>query len=213
MTQAPLPDQGPLAILRRFARPRPPAERCELCALALAPEHPHLMELATRKIVCSCDPCAVLFSDQQGGRFKRIPRQGRYLPGFHLSDRQWEDLHIPIKLAFLFHHGLTGQIMALYPSPAGAIDAPLPLETWPDLVAFNPILTRMEPDVEALLVNRVGDLRDHYLAPIDECFRLVGLIRSHWRGLSGGMEVWGEITRFFARLRERSWDCGEAGDA
>ena len=36
----------------------------------------------------------------------------------------------------------------------------------------------MEPDVEALLINRVGPAREYFLAPIDECYRLVGLIRT-----------------------------------
>jgi hypothetical protein len=42
------------------------------------------------------------------------------------------------------------------------------------------------------------------LVPIDECYSLVGLIRMHWRGLSGGREVWEKIDRFFENLRERS---------
>ncbi len=67
----------------------------------------------------------------------------------------------------------------------------------------------MQPDVEALLVNRLGaargsDVAEYYLAPIDECYKLVGLIRSHWRGLSGGSEVWPQIGQFFAQLKERS---------
>jgi hypothetical protein len=62
----------------------------------------------------------------------------------------------------------------------------------------------MEPDVEALLVNRAGEARDYFIAPIDRCFELVGLVRTHWRGLSGGTDVWEKIHEFFARLRERS---------
>ena len=55
----------------------------------------------------------------------------------------------------------------------------------------NPVLESLEPDVEALLVNRVGHAREasaaeYYIAPIDACYQLVGLIRVHWRGLSGG---------------------------
>jgi len=65
----------------------------------------------------------------------------------------------------------------------------------------------MEADVEALLINRIGLARDYYLAPIDECYRLVGLIRMHWRGLVGGALVWGEIARFFAELRLRGEKC------
>ena len=48
------------------------------------------------------------------------------------------------------------------------------------------MLAELEPDVEALLVNRMKGERAYYRAPIDECFKLVGLIRMHWRGLSGG---------------------------
>jgi hypothetical protein len=94
--------------------------------------------------------------------------------------------------------------MALYPGPAGAIESLLDLGAWSDLVRDNPILDQLESDVEALLVNRVGPTREYYLAPIDTCYELVGLIRTNWRGLSGGQEVWEEIGRFFARMKERS---------
>ena len=52
----------------------------------------------------------------------------------------------------------------------------------------NPALQEMEPDVEALLVNRIGHARgfsdpEYYIVPIDECFKLVGLIRTRWQGL------------------------------
>ncbi|MCI0457287.1 MAG: DUF5947 family protein [Gemmataceae bacterium] len=201
MTAIPSPERGSLAALNRFARPRPAVERCELCSLALLPEHPHLLELTTRRITCSCDACAVLFTGQEGARFRRIPRQGQLLAGFELPDVLWDHLHIPIKLAFLFHNSAADRAVALYPSPAGAVEALLPQETWPELLARNPVLSEFEPDVEALLVNRVGERRDCYRAPIDECFRLVGLIRTHWRGLSGGSEVWEVIERFFARVR------------
>jgi hypothetical protein len=50
----------------------------------------------------------------------------------------------------------------------------------------------------------VDSKREYYLAPIDVCFELVGLIRVHWRGLSGGEIVWGEIDRFFSRLQMQS---------
>jgi hypothetical protein len=200
MTPTPAPERGPLAALRRFARPRPAVERCELCSLTLPPEHPHLLELANRRITCSCDACAVLFAGQEGAHFRRIPRQGQLLASFELPDALWDHLHVPIKLAFLFRNSSVDRAVALYPSPAGAVEATLPQETWAELLARNPVLGELEPDVEALLVNRVGERRDCYRAPIDECFRLVGLIRTHWRGLSGGVEVWEAIERFFARL-------------
>lgn len=67
----------------------------------------------------------------------------------------------------------------------------------------------MEADVEALLVNRVEYSRgtekaEYFIAPIDECYRLVGVIRAGWRGLSGGTEVWRDVHRFFDGLRRRA---------
>jgi hypothetical protein len=50
-----------LASLRRFARPRPLRERCDLCDADLADEHAHLLELSNRRLVCACDACAILF--------------------------------------------------------------------------------------------------------------------------------------------------------
>jgi hypothetical protein len=40
--------------------------------------------------------------------------------------------------------------------------------------------------------------------PIDECYTLVALIRSTWKGLAGGEEVRRELEQFFERLRERA---------
>jgi hypothetical protein len=194
--------QGPFAALRRFVQARPAVERCELCACVLPPEHPHLLELTSRQVACSCDACALLFpGGVQGARFRRIPRDARPLPDFRLGDGLWERLRVPIGLAFFYLDSRTGKPAAVYPSPAGPMQALLPLEAWPELVADNPALAEMEPDVLALLVNRVFTPHECFLAPIDECFRLVGLIRGHWRGLSGGSEVWDEVSRFFARLR------------
>jgi hypothetical protein len=62
----------------------------------------------------------------------------------------------------------------------------------------------MEPDVEALLVNRSRGARQYFLVPIEDCYALVGLIRTRWRGLTGGQEVWEEIESFFGSLAERS---------
>ena len=119
---------------------------------------------------------------------------------FRLTDAQWEDLHLPINLAFFFHSTRAGRVVAVYPSPAGGTESLLTLEAWQQLEEDNPVLREFEPDVEALLVNRLGPAREHYRAPIDACYRLVGLIRTSWRGLSGGAEVWQEISRFFADL-------------
>ncbi len=127
-----------------------------------------------------------------------MPRRVDFLSDFRLTDAQWEELHLPINLAFFFRSSRAGRVVAVYPSPAGGTESLLGLESWNLLEEENPVLRELEPDVEALLVNRVGRSREHYRVPIDACYRLVGLIRANWRGLSGGAEVWEEIRQFFA---------------
>jgi hypothetical protein len=97
----------------------------------------------------------------------------------------------------------------LYPSPAGAVEASLSEDDWAEILQANPILSELQPDIEALLINRAGDTRasvhaEYYIAPIDECYRLAGLIRASWRGFSGGPEVWDELGRFFTDLKSRA---------
>ncbi len=121
-----------------------------------------------------------------------------------MSDAEWEGLSIPINLAFITQSTAAGRVAAYYPSPAGATEASLPPRAWEQLLTDNPRLREMQPDVEALLVNRVGTAREYYRAPIDECYKLVGLIRSNWRGLSGGADVWRTIAEFFRELQEKS---------
>ena len=190
------------AILRDLASRGQKTERCELCGASLPAMHSHLLEIDARKLVCSCEACGFLF--RHGGKYKRVPHKVSLLQDFQLTDGQWESLAIPIDIAFFFESSPAGKAIALYPSPAGAVESTLPLETWTEIVAQNQALQQMEPDVEALLVNRLRGARQHFILPIDECFRLVGLIRAHWRGLSGGSEVWNQVASFFDRLKERT---------
>jgi hypothetical protein len=200
--------------LRQLARRERPSERCELCSLEIRPDHPHLIEIAQRKLLCTCDACAILFSGQASAKFKRVPRRVRSLPNFNLNDVEWNALMVPINMAFFFRSSLENRVIALYPSPAGATESLLSLESWNDIVARNPILNDMEPDVEGLLVNRLGYSRgysaaEYYLLPIDECYKLVGLIRMHWKGLSGGADVWKELGEFFSSVKSRSVEARE----
>ncbi len=192
------------ATLRRFVRERKTVERCELCGTTLAPDHQHLIEPESRQLHCCCDACALLLGYQEGAKYRRVPRRIQFLADFRMTDAQWESLMLPIGMAFFYISSPQGRVVALYPSPAGATESLLDLEAWQDLVCDNPILGELEPDAEALLVNRVGSAREHYRIPIDECYKLVGLIRTHWRGLSGGTEAWEAIGGFFASLKERS---------
>jgi uncharacterized protein DUF5947 len=196
-------------VLRQFVRPRKrDVERCELCSAEVASEHPHLIEPASRKLLCTCSACAILFSGM-GTKYKRVPRRVLALADFRLSDGQWESLMVPISMAFFFRSTPDARVVAFYPSPAGATESLLPLETWKDIESINPVLQAMEADAEALMVNRIGHTRgftapEYYVLPIDECYKLVGLIRADWRGFSGGTEVWQEIGRFFDGLKQRA---------
>jgi hypothetical protein len=197
---------NPIAALRRFSRPRVQVERCNLCSAPLGPNHLHLLDPAARGILCACDACAILFPAGAGTRYLRIPRTIERWSDFQMSELQWAGLGVPIALAFFFQNTIQKQVIAVYPSPAGPTEATLPGEAWECLVESNPAMYRLEPDVEALLVNRVNGRRDYYRAPIDECYKLVGLIRSRWRGLSGGVEVWKQIAAWFDDLQKRSYD-------
>jgi hypothetical protein len=206
-------------MLRQFARkPAQRVEHCELCSVVLRSEHPHLIDPSQRRLLCACDACALLFSGRADAKFKRVPRRARLLVDFRMSDAEWDGLLIPINLAFFIKNAGDSRVTALYPSPAGATESLLPLETWKSIVQANPVLHEMQPDVEALLVNRVGHAREasaaqYFVAPIDECYRLVGLIRVHWRGLSGGELVWQEIGKFFAELRSKAEFVSEGAHA
>lgn len=202
-----------LASLRRFVRPPPARERCELCSAELAEDHAHLVELASRRLRCACEACAILFSNPAAPKFRRVPRDAWFLADFRLTDVEWQSLGLPINLAFFLHSTPAGRVVALYPSPAGATEALPPPEAWQALVEENPVLGKLEPDVEALLVNRLGPAVEYYRVGIDECYKLVGLIRTHWRGLSGGPTVHEETGRFFAALKKRSRRTGDTAHA
>jgi hypothetical protein len=196
--------RNPIAALRRMARPRTVHERCDLCSAPIAEGHQHLLELKNRQLSCACDACAVLFSDAQHQKYRRVPRRIEHWTDFQIADEQWEALGVPIALAFFFYSTQREQMLSVYPSPGGGTEATLAGEVWDILCQDNPRLAKLEPDVEALLVNRIRGKREYFLVPIDQCFMLVGLIRTHWRGLSGGSALWQEIEHYFEQLKKRS---------
>jgi hypothetical protein len=215
MSELPEVDQERTAVpsfLRQVARRHPASaneEHCELCSANLGPVHLHLLDPRQRQIICSCDACAMLFSGQENARYLRVPRRIRRFTHFRMAGLEWESLMIPINLAFFYYDSGAHKTMAMYPSPAGAIESLLSLESWTQIAAGHPALATMQPDVETFLVNRITAEHEYYIVPIDECFRLVGIIRLHWRGLSGGAEVWKEIARFFIDLKARATEVTE----
>jgi hypothetical protein len=178
-------------------------ELCELCAEPVPPAHRHLLDLESRRLLCACRACSILFDSRAagGGHYRLVPDEVRLVADFELDDALWNGLRIPVDMAFFFESGAAGRVVAFYPSPAGATESLLELDSWQELVARNPVLESLEPDVEALLVNRTKGARECWLVPVDRCYALVGLIRVHWRGFGGGEEVWRAVAEFFDGLR------------
>ncbi len=190
------------ATLRSLTQKPQSGEHCDICGAIVAREHQHLIDPAARKLMCSCQACALLFSSDT--KYKRVPQRGRVIQNFRMTEAQWDSLLIPIGLAFFLKSSTESRVLAMYPGAAGSAESLLPLDTWTDIAQENPILDQMEPDVEALLVNRLNRPAEYYLTPIDKCYELVGLIRSNWHGLSGGSGVWRKIGDFFTELKEAS---------
>ena len=214
MTRSERMERSPLASLRKLVAPRPTRrERCDLCSAPVGDEHDHLLELENRQIHCACEPCAILFSNPAAPKYRRVSRRRELLVDFRLDDVAWAGLQLPIDLAFFVQSSSANRVVAMYPSPAGATEALPPPDAWDEVVRENPYIANLEPDVEALLVNRIGTTRDHFRVGIDECFALVGIVRTKWRGMSGGTAFWTEIAKFFDDLKSRARIVKEAGHA
>jgi hypothetical protein len=206
----------PFGVLRRVLNPRPrprPGEVCEMCGEPIGERHSHVAALVERRLMCTCRGCYLLFTQQGAGAHRRRAVPERYLRAeeFGFTERQWDELAIPVELVFLFQRSDPEQddapstVVACYPSPAGATESELDLSAWSAMTADNPVLSEVEPDVEAVLVRHHGDGEFSCLVvPIDACYELVGIVRQHWTGFQGGDEVWRRIDDFFAELTRRT---------
>jgi hypothetical protein len=191
-------------------RPKPPAEACELCHAEIPAEHGHIADLGLSTLKCACRACYLLFTSSQagGGRYRAVP--DRYLsdPARPMSAAEWDELQIPVGLAFFLRDSRLGQVAGFYPSPAGVTECRLDLAAWDRLAAGHPLLSSMEADVEAALICRNGDQVEHFVVPVDACYELAGLMRLHWRGFDGGEEARRSIAEFLDRVRSRARPAG-----
>lgn len=170
-----------------------------MCGAEIPHEHGHVVDIPNRGLLCTCRGCTLLFAPEGAGGSRYRAVGDRYLsfPSFELGAMQWDRLQIPVSMAFFFHNSQLDRTVAFYPSPGGATESELPLEDWEEILAGNPALSTLEPDVEALLVRKEDEGYSCYLVPIDACYELVGHIRLHWKGFDGGQEVWDRIDAFF----------------
>jgi hypothetical protein len=184
----------------------PEAERCEMCREVLDGRHGHVVEIEKRSIVCACRACYLLFISEgaAGGRYRSVPERVRHDPSTPLDDADWNELQIPVAMAFFFVNSAIGRVVAGYPSPGGMTECELDLAAWDRLVACYPLLAAMTPDVEAVFVHRGDDGNEVFLLPIDECYALIGELRLRWQGFDGGTEAHAALAAFLAGLRDRA---------
>ena len=204
------PDDA-LAVLRRIRASRPAprtGERCEMCAEPIAEQHQHVVDVVGRGLLCTCRPCYLLFTaDGAELRYRAVPDRYLAFAEVVVDARQWDELEIPVGLAFFFANSRLGRTVAFYPGPAGATESELPLGAWERVVNAHPVLRTLTPDVEALIVRmpgRTSRVAASFLVPIDRCYELVGALRAVWRGFDGGQEARALLDAFFADLASRS---------
>jgi Family of unknown function (DUF5947) len=212
----------------------PGAERCEMCRAVLDDRHGHLVDTEKRSLTCACRACYLLFTHEgaAGGRYRAVPERVFHDPGRPLTDADWNELQIPVAMAFFFYNSALERVVAGYPSPGGATECELDLAAWDRIAAAYPLLGALAPDVEAIFVSAssvapggrppgipplTGGLpappfppgplappREVFLIPIDECYSLVGELRMLWRGFDGGAEARAALARFLDSLRRRA---------
>lgn len=196
------------AGLRRFRqRPEKPAaapERCELCGEGIGVDHPHVVNVETRALRCTCRGCYLLFTRPGAGKHRAVGDRYLHQPRFAAGERLWAELGIPVRMAFFFVNSVEERTVAFYPSPAGATESLLPMGRWAELVAGAPWLADLTPDTEAVLVDRTAGGFEALVVPIDACYRLVGLVRLYWKGFDGGTEAREAIDSYLAELRARA---------
>jgi hypothetical protein len=205
------------AALGRQAAPGPQAgqvaatevregERCEMCRDVLDGRHGHVVEVEKRSIVCACRACYLLFLSEgaAGGKYRSVPERVRHDPATPLDDADWNELQIPVAMAFFFVNSALGRVVAGYPSPGGMTECELDLAAWDQLVATYPLFAAMAPDVEAVFVNRADAANEAFLLPIDQCYSIVGELRLRWQGFDGGAEAHAALAAFLAGLRGRA---------
>jgi hypothetical protein len=182
-------------------------EKCEVCATVIPGEHGHLADLDHSSLVCTCRACYLLFTQREAvrGRFRAVPDRYVTDPAHPLTAADWDELQIPVGLAFFLTSSRAGAVTGFYPSPAGATECRLDLAAWARLADAHPLLKAAEDDVEAVLITRSPPAGiESFVVPVDSCYELAGRMRLHWRGFDGGAEARQAIAALLERVRSRA---------
>ncbi len=202
---------GPVVLPRGVGAPREAdaqQERCEMCATEVDSRHSHVADLEQSSLMCVCRGCYLLFTHGSAGgtRYRGVPDRYVRDPSRTLSVAEWDDLQIPVGLAFFLSSSQRGEVTGFYPSPAGATECLLDLQAWARLAEAHPLLRAAEQDVEAVLICRSASGVEYFIVPIDACYELAGRMRMLWKGFDGGTEARESIDAFLAGVRARAKD-------
>lgn len=207
---APMLPGAPAVVLdkiRATAAARPD-EACEMCTAEILPDHSHVADLEKSSLLCVCRPCYLLFENPQagGGRYRRVPDRYLHDPSRPMAANEWDELEIPVGLAFFLHSTQAGEVVGFYPSPAGVTECRLDLSAWERIAQAHPLLDAIAPDVEAALITRNDktNVIEHFVVPIDTCYELAGRMRMLWKGFDGGTEAQQSIAEFLGKVRSRA---------
>jgi hypothetical protein len=194
---------APVAASQTRAQQPTAEERCELCHADIPPEHGHVADLENSSLACACRACYLLFTRHTAarGRYRAVPDRYLWDDQRLLTQAQFDELEIPVGLAFFMWNSRAERVIAFYPSPAGATECELDLGAWQRLAADHPLLDELQPDVEAALISRGEAGIEYFLIPIDACYELVGRMRVQWRGFDGGSEARASIAAFLETVR------------
>jgi hypothetical protein len=162
-----------------------------------------LFESEHARVVCACGDCA---GASDNGRFRALSERVVRLDDLQLTDADWSSLAIPVGLAFIVRAS-RGQVIAKYPSAAGVLESSIDDAAWARIVERNPVLERLAPDIEALLVHRLAQPHEHFIISIADGYRLAGLMRSRRAGLLGSQA---DVGPFLDELRARADSNGES---
>ena len=209
--------RSPLGTLRRITASRPTAsvdERCDMCSTPVPGEHQHVVDLTSRSLMCTCRPCYLLFTDQQAElRYRAVPARYLSFPGFLLGQSDWDDLQIPVGLAFLFRNTRPGPGRGVLPGSRRSHRVRAVAGRLGPGAGRQPGSGHGAPGRGGAAGPRRRSRRRSdagqagftcHVVPIDACYELVGRMRRTWRGFDGGQEARAALDDFFAMVDARS---------
>ena len=137
-------------------------ERCELCGEPIPPEHRHLLDLDDARAAVRL-PGVLAAVRPPGGRRRALPARPRPPRCASTTSSSTTPRGRSCASRSTWRSSSTARaeqrVVAFYPSPMGPTESLLELDAWEALEAANPVLAELEPDVEALLVNRARGAR------------------------------------------------------